>query len=1599
MISDETHQTTADLTVSVIITNYNYAHFLEACVGSVQAQTVPPDEIILVDDGSTDGSAAVLDRLTGVTVIRQENGGQAAAFNAGFAASKGELVIFVDADDKLAPQAVEVLCRMWSEDVSALCYGLTMIDGQGRNVGQYAMAVPDIDLRARLLNQLTIPFMPTTGNAFRRDAIAPAFPLPEPRWRISADALLVRAAVLAGPIRQLPQTLGAYRVHGQNNYFRAGASGPWKANRGLRDVAQAGLDLIAMSKGTAWLSRADLVKLLFAAVRCQLKAEDMRHDPSTLAAFRRQAVALSPAGRVRFGLKLLLRAAERSARLRHLANDLGRCPRGLVWLARACLGGRVADDLTSAVPPRAPFDVALTPQREAPHDPMDWLEGPEWSRNHSAGGIDLFAARTTFELRRAWAGPARLTLDVSPAQGAPQRVSIHADGQPLGQRNVSAAKHISLVLPERPSGDVSPMQIELTCSDLNRGRFGVFSRMRLGVKRLHLQRLSLTPESAEPVAAVLPVARPRAMAGLGSVVMSPDRAPLKDEQLIASGECLAVAVPLLPPPFALQIDLSPTQVEGEVAVTQNGQHLCSADVGPGTSFRVDFPRPVTVFQSPAVLDIGFRAKRFEDEPLLAIEAMSWRPEGKMARFGQPLLSPGEWVGAGAGAWGRMHDFLGEDWAFEEDGSAVLLGLSATVTLARASLSPHTVLRLDLEPLDPLSLEENLVVVLAVDGVECGAARMAGPTVLEFDLSGQTVPKGAKLELEILAGTRPREGGALGAHGGIRLNRLGLAPVRRPENLDLPAMLQEADTEIGRLTEELVQALTDGATTEALGSLRDKLRRALDQLSPSAARASLGASEFGAFADLAERLPAGGVVNESSNASQIGSETLHRDVARLMLQGPAHITFLGLPLGSLMEVPTDIAPILGRYLVADPAFGAGREELKQYQAHLVDVLGEAREILATTPKASPAEILAEAVVKGVKARRLLFSDLPLTPHVTALAHAMEAKLLRTGHDIFAPAPPLDPTRPGKLRIGVILHHTEQSPETWIWRAMLRMLPALRCEVTLFLTEQNAPPEDGFEGCTVVGLAGHSVSDTVAAIRAAQLDTLCLGAFSYGYTFLGEVYAHRLAPRQIAFSAIFPATTGWASVDSFVLGKSVAPQRAAADYTEQVLWAPGAGQAFDLPPPAAPDEARRLMTRRQVSAPDDAVMLISGAMHDKVGDEVLSVWAQILADVPDAVLVLYPFAASWQQSYDVPAFRERVRRAFEGQGVDASRVKILPPIPHNEIAQILAAADVYLDSWPYSGATTTLEALQTGLPVVAMQAKTQRGHQAAGWLVEFGLQDLIAKSKPDYRRIAVSLAGDPNRRADFSKAAIAAKPEAAAQGAFAEWLAEFLCPPPAPGPEPRYLFHHMPKTGGTSIRSVFSQWFELIHDYRQPWAPHMPPKLNLKYVGPETMICGHFAADLAPLSTRYPETMDTNRWRKISFVRDPLEQAISTHYFEKKRRADYDSDFVPNTLSQDLRNFQGTFQRYFECQDGNWREALDRYWFIGTLERMPECMAYLACQMGKPMPQTVPHKNATSRDEEIRDEDIAIFRENNAVDYEIYAAVSERLDKLLGEHPGD
>lgn len=105
--------------VDIIIPVYNVSLYLQKCLDSVLRQTYKDIHIIIVDDGSTDGSSSICDEYSqydNVTIIHQKNGGLSAARNAGLEKSNGDFVMFIDSDDWIESNTVEILLKVLEQN-------------------------------------------------------------------------------------------------------------------------------------------------------------------------------------------------------------------------------------------------------------------------------------------------------------------------------------------------------------------------------------------------------------------------------------------------------------------------------------------------------------------------------------------------------------------------------------------------------------------------------------------------------------------------------------------------------------------------------------------------------------------------------------------------------------------------------------------------------------------------------------------------------------------------------------------------------------------------------------------------------------------------------------------------------------------------------------------------------------------------------------------------------------------------------------------------------------------------------------------------------------------------------------------------------------------------------------------------------------------------------------------------------------------------------------------------------------------------------------------------------------------------------------------
>ncbi len=290
--------------ISVIIANYNYERYVSKAIDSVLLQTYPAVECIVVDDGSKDSSASVIRKYEKIIYIEKENGGQVSAILEGVRRAKGEIILFLDSDDFLYPQACRRIVDAYRAGVSIIQFRLDKVDVSGRKLGSF----PDFPLlRAGhiefLLKHGFIPSSPTSGNAFSgshvRNMTATIDGTSEGKNWI--DGYLIYSAIFAGQSVPLDEPLGGYLVHGDNASMVNGPS--YKA-------------VLNSVKSAVW-QRKGYLRLLAADERDEFKIHQM---------------ALHNLAANHYRNALILRVGYREAE--DLLPEFGKCDLAL----RACLG-------------------------------------------------------------------------------------------------------------------------------------------------------------------------------------------------------------------------------------------------------------------------------------------------------------------------------------------------------------------------------------------------------------------------------------------------------------------------------------------------------------------------------------------------------------------------------------------------------------------------------------------------------------------------------------------------------------------------------------------------------------------------------------------------------------------------------------------------------------------------------------------------------------------------------------------------------------------------------------------------------------------------------------------------------------------------------------------------------------------------------------------------------------------------------------------------------------------------------------------------------------------------------------------------------------
>ena len=228
-----------------------------------------------------------------------------------------------------------------------------------------------------------------------------------------------------------------------------------------------------------------------------------------------------------------------------------------------------------------------------------------------------------------------------------------------------------------------------------------------------------------------------------------------------------------------------------------------------------------------------------------------------------------------------------------------------------------------------------------------------------------------------------------------------------------------------------------------------------------------------------------------------------------------------------------------------------------------------------------------------------------------------------------------------------------------------------------------------------------------------------------------FARRPAPVQIAWLG-YLGTTGLDAMN-YVIGDPVHTPVGCEDvFSERVLRMPHDLVCF-APPAEAPE---------MVAPPAESQGFVTFGVFNnptKITVPALALWARVMEAVPASRLIMK------YRSFDDVATGDYMLGRFADNGIDAGRIELIGESGYRELLETYNRVDIALDTTPYSGTMTTLEALWMGVPVVAGLGGRMVARSSAAHLSACGLGDLVAADEAQYFSIARALAGDPARLA--------------------------------------------------------------------------------------------------------------------------------------------------------------------------------------------------------------------------------------------------------------
>lgn len=511
-----------------------------------------------------------------------------------------------------------------------------------------------------------------------------------------------------------------------------------------------------------------------------------------------------------------------------------------------------------------------------------------------------------------------------------------------------------------------------------------------------------------------------------------------------------------------------------------------------------------------------------------------------------------------------------------------------------------------------------------------------------------------------------------------------------------------------------------------------------------------------------------VLDEALVASAEEAQSLdYRPLLARMLRAPAHRG--GSVLIALNQIPAwFLDDYLGYVFNAPQVFiTAGEAEL--YHAHLLAWARAIQKLTRHAPEAPLARQVATYFALKVNCIPLYSSCANTKEFAQLRAAILEFVLVRNGALVDAKLPKRPQGR-HRIRVGFVCAHFGAQTETHV------TLPALyldrdKFEICLFPVSSNPGPVEAYcrtFAATFTPLP-KELDRQVKLIRDAALDVAIIGSNITAVTNqVALIAAHRLAPIQLA-SYCSPASTGMRHVDGFLTGTHMDTPGLQEHFSEKLWFTEGPPGCLDYTVENKVSGTR--FTRESLGLAAGEVVFINAAACFKILPEMQETWARILHAVPNSRLLLLPFNPNWANAFPIKQFERTLAEACARHGVARDRFILVGSLPSRaDVKALEQLADVYLDTYPFSGSISVIDPLELGLPVVGWEGTTSRSRAAAALLREIDLPELITRDERAYIALAARLGTDPRYKQQLKDRILAAmtqkpvfiNPEAYAQG---------------------------------------------------------------------------------------------------------------------------------------------------------------------------------------------------------------------------------------------